>query len=381
MGHSSSHSDFQPVTPLHHVIKKALSLNHISSKITMKWIKKQILSNSRIHPFRAEESYGLTRMIHNVLRPEVSYGLEQLLRKIYEESCPRDGLKSILKNYSGRMAIEKFVCAGPFEKNSFDTDQLAAVLRDIATINNKDGHLMLYDSMYLSMQVISSFKSFICSSYYADWRLQESEAIINLLDPELYGEDVVAVDMIASETQHSGEKGITMSDVLAAVRSDYLPVVVEDDAFLFQLMCTMENAPISFSIVAKRCGGDFPLTYANRHFEVFTGYDRRLVVGNRMSFAAINFAPTVSQLRAGAIDKLTTYMDNGMSHGTTVSSTRQNGETYESYIYLQPIFNGTGNYKFLACFQVCANDTNQIKLVRRLAYWLWKARRDCFNII
>jgi len=153
---------------------------------------------------------------------------------------------------------------------------------------------------------------------------------------------------------------IPYPDILDVMNEVELMKLLRKDAWLFNLLCNMENIPISFTVASARPQtGGFPIIYANKEFETLTGFSRSEAVGKQP-----NFLQRHDMLddfwEMMAVQEMEVALSQGNTFSTTLSHSRKNGERYRSFIYLKPIFNANDDYVYVMSVQF--NVTDPVKL-------------------
>jgi len=349
------------------VLKREISeLNISTSEIV------PVLSNK----FRYDNLNSRILSSKSCLQVRSSARLERFLGDLFSESPILDGLKTVLYNSAGRKHFEKFIRdnMGLFinaDNSQFHDGQLEVSLIDIVNDLASEGMHSIPADDFISVKahVLRSFKPFLSSTFYQNWRKEEIEVVSNLLDGDIDDDDI----------EYSDENHTTIANVFHVSRVDHLLTVLYDNPFLFQLIFAMENAPISFTIVNKEMYNnvEFPIIYANKYFEYFTGHDRMTVIQSRSQFASVNFLPGSSGHISGyKLDYGDILLDmrDGQPCNACVKCVRQNGDLYDCFILVQPTYNKYRKCNYIACFQVNESDGPLQLQSSRFASWLDQSR-------
>lgn len=351
---------------------------------------------------------------------KILVALEDFLQRCYENTDRLDGLHSILLNSRAKVFFvdyiysqwDEFVASlnSKIAVTDFTRETLPYMLEAVLFGSKGISSLQLA----LKNEVIIRFPDFIKSGYYKRWRSVEnnnatvrynssrhvSTTIPDILDtqefavassklktakacipPALISAMPSVETMSATAAKADGLPSATLlpesgiddgdedftADVMAAI--DYLEMeqIMKYDMDLFLMLCTMENAPVSFTLATastQRLG--FPLIYANRHFEKLTGYRRSEVIGKSAKFLQTDINDE-RMCEDVASDRLATCLRNGRPCQQKITNFRRNGERYMSYVILNPIYDSYGTFIYVASIQFEITDIMSFMVASKLA--------------
>lgn len=321
--------------------------------------------------------------------------LEDSLLRSYELCNHRAGLSLILLNNTAKKLFIKFITSNweayglcsIADFSDWNGENLSMSLDFF--VHSNHGNLPLEHEM--QKKILTMFPDFLDSELYDDWRLEEHNHVIRAYDSKVKSTPITIPDMMEEHTtpntfkratavapaepylartitfdittatacsataselpqlQIDGSSGETTKDVISA--ADYLEIenIMSCDISLFLMLSTMENMPVSFSLVSAQ-RRDFPIIYANKHFETLTGYKRYEVIGKSTGFLRID----CRGMRFSE-DQASDRLDQAHSHAhpavTKITLFRRNGEQYQCLYAVKPIFNHKGAYLFTVNFQ------------------------------
>lgn len=128
------------------------------------------------------------------------------------------------------------------------------------------------------------------------------------------------------------------------------------DPYIRMLLAALDSSPIGIT-VADPSLKDMPLTYANKAFEMMTGYCRDDIIGKNCRFLQGD------KTEAKDINKIREAIAKKEYHYTTIKNYRKNGEAFWNYLVLCPIFDHRNDLEAYAGFQCETEDKeNNIKL-------------------
>ncbi len=128
------------------------------------------------------------------------------------------------------------------------------------------------------------------------------------------------------------------------------------DPYIRMLLAALDSSPIGIT-VADPSLKDMPLTYANKAFELMTGYNRDDIIGQNCRFLQGD------KTHKEDVEKIRKAIENKEYHYTTIKNYRKNGEEFWNYLVLCPIFDHRNDLEAYAGFQCeTAEEENNIKL-------------------
>lgn len=188
-------------------------------------------------------------------------------------------------------------------------------------------------------------------------------------------DDVDIIDEFASNTEQSQicvgvplncdsssyPSGVSAANsVIKVMDRGEIDDIMKCNGWLFCLLCSMENAPISFFVSSAnpRTRG-YPIVYANRQFEVTTGYKRKDVIGRSTRY----FQQFSSYSTSGtSLDELQQAVQTGRISSAEFIDYKPNGEPYSMLLVVKPLFNMKGNYRYILAIQ--HSDVNLMRFAK-----------------
>mmetsp|Transcript_18324 Transcript_18324/g.18404 ORF Transcript_18324/g.18404 Transcript_18324/m.18404 type:complete len:423 (+) Transcript_18324:29-1297(+) len=252
------------------------------------------------------------------------------------------------------------------------------------------------------LEVYDFLPEFLTSSFYEAWRREETIQIQNLYRKISYDNSkknrqnrkrslsrtrltlskralCSVIPVISTELPESEDKGrkacfsletspasswnststssdfsadhIPHSEILDAVNEIELKKIFNKETWLFHLLCSMENMPISFTLAsASGDTGCFPIIYANKQFETLTGYSRTEAIGRSSSFLQMS-GMMDNFWEPRAVQEMEVALCEGQMFSTIISHFRKNGDLYRSFVYLKPVFDTSDKYIYMVSVQ------------------------------
>ena len=117
-------------------------------------------------------------------------------------------------------------------------------------------------------------------------------------------------------------------------------VVEKDPGLIPQILSKILDSSINGITLADPDQPDMPIVYANKSFEIMTGYSQEEIIGHNCRF--LQGVERDQEARA----KLRTAIDNCQPIEVTIKNFRKNGEPFFNHLALTPLFDSDGKLMY-----------------------------------
>mmetsp|Transcript_25243 Transcript_25243/g.25471 ORF Transcript_25243/g.25471 Transcript_25243/m.25471 type:complete len:391 (-) Transcript_25243:61-1233(-) len=307
--------------------------------------------------------------------------LENFILQAYKVYAGPYLLKDILRNVRSRIFFTEFV------KSIEDKNEILTAIHSYLISNSLADDASKWNDSYWNIiytridsdkklggeQVGRALRHFFCSEYYLNWRSEEYRVLFYIFLNYKHSYDVNGVsqqvnkDSPQPNEEDLREGGVMASQMGKVVFPGYCPVksvieamdvihmkkILASDIWLFNLLISMEDVPVSLTVSTPAHNNEsFPLIYANKYFEVMSGYDRGRpdTLGKDMRFLQEHDLCD-AHLERSACANIDTALQNKNQCIQVVKSFRKNGEVFSNYLHFKPITNERGKYVYVVSVQ------------------------------
>ncbi len=117
-------------------------------------------------------------------------------------------------------------------------------------------------------------------------------------------------------------------------------VVEKDPGLIPQILSKILDSSINGITLADPDQPDMPIVYANKSFELMTGYSQEEIIGHNCRF--LQGVERDQEARA----QLRTAIDNCQPIEVTIKNYRKNGEPFFNHLALTPLFDSEGKLMY-----------------------------------
>ena len=117
-------------------------------------------------------------------------------------------------------------------------------------------------------------------------------------------------------------------------------VVEKDPGLIPQILSKILDSSINGITLADPDQPDMPIVYANKSFELMTGYSQDEIIGHNCRF--LQGVERNQEARA----QLRTAIDNCQPIEVTIKNYRKNGEPFFNHLALTPLFDSDGKLMY-----------------------------------
>ncbi len=117
-------------------------------------------------------------------------------------------------------------------------------------------------------------------------------------------------------------------------------VVEKDPGLIPQILSKILDSSINGITLADPDQPDMPIVYANKSFELMTGYSQEEIIGHNCRF--LQGVERNQEARA----QLRTAIDNCQPIEVTIKNYRKNGEPFFNHLALTPLFDSDGKLMY-----------------------------------
>jgi PAS domain S-box-containing protein len=225
-------------------------------------------------------------------------------------------------------------------------------------------------------------KDFFLSRHYALWRsVERSNALATTVDDirraqhkaakhvnvnirEVYrGDSILNPEISTSRrpdklrpvlyNERMNSRKFTNFTIRSMINADIddLVFILTGDNWFASLLSAVEALPVGFSVAsASKMRLGFPIVFANKYFQIITGYSRSEIIGQNCKILQSD------KTEKAKVAQMSKSLCAGKNHTTVITNKRKSGEPLRQLLSLKPIFNKNGEYLYVFCMHIDITD-------------------------
>ena len=200
----------------------------------------------------------------------------------------------------------------------------------------------------LIIMALGSYPRFVKSQLYKDWRRNIESQSLKTVSGNMSNFSFATTKM-----------GLSMESIL----DEEIGNILKSGSWISNFMAATDNLPFCIAIASaskKRYG--FPLVFVNKMFIKTTGYTYSEVIGQNCKFLQQKEQVIMEAEKEQRL-ALTESLRDAKPVKVVITNYRKSGEKFLNLLSMKPIFDQSGNYRYVVSIQFEVNEESSMSML------------------